>query len=105
MAELQDFKVVIRGPDGKYISGSTRDWGFAEERCRAIVFDYRAHRVEEQLDMIRQVYGLALEAVPLDPEEIYETCDRCKQLATPFRVYFDGRLFLCQACREAAAAA
>jgi formylmethanofuran dehydrogenase subunit E len=36
------------------------------------------------------------------PEEIYETCDRCKELFMPFMTFFDGKQFLCADCRSRA---
>jgi hypothetical protein len=101
MVDAQDIKVVIRSPDGLYVSGNPREWGLVEERCRAIIFDYHGHQVEQQIEMIRRLYGLVLEAEELAPQEIYETCDLCGQMALPSRMFFDGTQFLCPRCRPA----
>src|SRR6266513_6409050 len=95
----QDIKVVLRNPDGKYITGSAINWGFVEDRCRAKIFDYLSHRVEEQLEFLRRCHGLVLKAEPLPANEVYETCDRCNQLVIPLKTFFDGEKFLCPACR------
>jgi hypothetical protein len=100
MTGFEDIKVVIRGPDGKYIAGSPANWGFTADRGRALVFDYHAHQVAEQLEAIRRTHGIALEAVPLAPQEIYETCDQCERVAMPFTMFFDGSRFLCIDCRQ-----
>ena len=50
--------------------------------------------------MIGTTHGIALTAEPVPPEEIYETCDRCKDLFMPFMTFFDGKRFLCPDCRS-----
>ena len=91
-------KVRIRNSEGKYLAGRETGWAFSEDSSKAIVFDYVAHRVAEQLEIIRESQGLYLEAVQVDPEEILETCDACKRLVSPFNVVFDGNVFVCHEC-------
>jgi len=91
-------KVRIRNSEGKYLAGSDTDWGFSEDSSKALVFDYIAHQVEEQLEVIRQSQGLTLEAIEVDPREVLESCDLCRQLVSPFNVVFDGKTFRCLDC-------
>ena len=91
-------KVRIRNSDGKYLAGKDTGWGFSEDSSKALVFDYVAHHVAEQLEIIRQAQGLCLEAVEVDPKEVLESCDACQRLISPFNVVFDGKNFLCREC-------
>ena len=91
-------KVRIRNSEGKYLAGKETGWGFSEDASKAIVFDYVAHHVAEQLEIIRESQGLHLEAVQVDPQEVLETCDGCKRLLSPFSVLYDGDAFLCHEC-------
>jgi len=91
-------KVRIRNTEGKYLSGDLSDWGFSEDPSKGIVFDYLRHQVAEQLEQIRLTRGIVLEAVPVDPKEVFETCDQCKRFATAFGTFFDGNRFLCLEC-------
>jgi hypothetical protein len=100
--EPPDIKVVIRNPQGKYLAGNATNWFFTDERSAAIIFDYRADRVPEQLEQIRKAHGLALAADPVPLDEIYETCDRCQELFMPSMILFDGKRFLCAECRRRA---
>ena len=100
--ELQDYKVFIRGPRGKYLAQDANGLFFTEDRSAALVFDYRADAVAEQLEVIGRTYGIVLAADPVPPEEIYETCDRCQELFMPFMTFFDGKQFLCADCRRRA---
>ena len=52
--------------------------------------------------MIGKTYDIVLAADPVPPEEIYETCDQCKDLFMPFMTFFDGKQFLCADCRKRA---
>lgn len=95
-----DIKVFIQNPEGKYLAGEPSNWFFTEDRSLAIVFNYQADHVPEQLDIIRRTYGIELLVDPVPLEEIYETCDRCKELFMPVMTFFDGKLFLCPDCRK-----
>ena len=97
-------KVRIRNAAGQYLAGDPSNFGFSWDISRAIVFDYDGHRVAEQLEYIRASQGLALEVVPVDPREVYETCDRCERLMTSYTAYFDGAGFYCPDCRANAGA-
>ena len=91
-------KVRIRNSEGKYLAGKDTGWGFSDDQSKAIVFDYIAHHVAEQLDILRESQGLYLEAVQVDPKEVLETCDTCKRMVSPFSVVFDGNTFTCYEC-------
>jgi hypothetical protein len=102
LSEPQDHRVFIRNPRGKYLAQDANGLFFTEDRSAALVFDYRADAVAEQLEVIGKTYGIALAADPVPPEEIYETCDQCKDLFMPFMTFFDGKQFLCADCRRRA---
>ncbi len=99
---LPDLKVVIRDAHGKYLAQDDNGLFFTENRSAALVLDYRFDNIAEQLEIIRQTHGLVLTADPVPLEEIYETCDRCKELFMPFMTFFDGKRFLCADCRRRA---
>jgi hypothetical protein len=67
-----------------------------------MVFDYQGDAVQEQLEALGSTHGIALAADPVPPEEIYEKCDRCKDLFMPFMTFYDGKQFLCVECRRRA---
>ena len=94
-----DFRVVIRNPQGKYLTESPVGVFFSDDRSQATVFNFRSDQVQEQLDLILKTQGIALVADPVPLEEIYETCDRCKEMFMPSMTFFDGRRFLCPDCR------
>ena len=98
-----DIRVVIRNIQGKYLAQDANGLFFTEDRSAAIVLNYQLDHVPEQLEMIRQKHGMVLAADPVPAEEIYETCDRCKELFMPFMTFFDGKRFLCADCRQRAA--
>jgi len=98
--EPPDIRVFIRDARGKYLAQDTFGLFFTEDRSAALVFSYRSDSVAEQLELIGARHGLALAAEPVPPEEIYESCDRCRELFMPFMVFFDGRQFLCPDCRK-----
>ena len=100
--ELPDIKVFVRNARGKYLAQDANGLFFTEDRSAALVFNYRADSVPEQLEMIGTTHGILLAAEPVPPEEIYETCDRCKDLFMPFMTFFDGKRFLCPDCRRRA---
>lgn len=91
-------KVRIRNTEGKYLAGDDAGWAFSDDSSKALVFDYVAHHVAEQLEIIRRSQGLYLEAVEVDPKEVLETCDVCQELLSPFNVVFDGKAFRCREC-------
>jgi hypothetical protein len=95
-----DIRVVIRNTQGKYLAQDAYGLFFTEDRSAAIVLNYQLDHVPEQLEMIRQKHGMVLAADPVPAEEIYETCDRCKELFMPFMTFFDGKRFLCADCRR-----
>jgi hypothetical protein len=95
-----DIKVFIRNARGKYLAQDANGLFFTEDRSVAIVLSYRADCVPEQLELIGKTHGMALSADPVPPDEIYETCDRCKDLFMPFMIFFDGTRFLCADCRR-----
>jgi hypothetical protein len=75
-------------------------WAFTQDRAAARVFDYDSDRIEEQLGKLEREFGLILAAVPVDSRDRYEVCDRCGKPAPSFRTYYDGRRYLCPACRD-----
>jgi hypothetical protein len=97
-----DIKVFIRNARGKYLAQDANGLFLTEDRSAAMVFNYRSDRIPEQLQIIQKTRGIALAADPVPLEEIYETCDRCKELFIPFMLYFDGKQFLCADCRRRA---
>ena len=97
-----DIKVFIRNPAGKYLGQDANGLFFTDNRASALIFNYRGDSVTEQLEMIQRVHGIPLAADPVPPQEIYETCDRCKELFMPFMTFFDGKLFLCADCHRRA---
>jgi hypothetical protein len=99
MRELQEIKVVLQNPEGKYLSGSASNWRLTEDRASAIVFDFFAQRVELLAARLSERLGFRLEPVRLPPQEVYETCDACQCLVMPRQVFFDGRHFLCLDCK------
>jgi hypothetical protein len=98
--EPPDIKVFIRTARGKYLAEDANGLFFTENRAAAIILNYRADHVLEQLEMIGRTHGIVLAADPVPPEEIYETCDHCKELFMPFMTFFDGKQFLCADCRS-----
>jgi hypothetical protein len=98
--ELPDIRVVLRTAQGQYVASDANGVFFTNDRHAAIVLSYRADRVLEQMEAIQKHHGLLLAADPVPLEEIYETCDRCKELFMPFMTFFDGKGFLCADCRE-----
>ncbi len=98
--EVPDIRVVVRNAQGKYLAQDDYGLFFTEERIGALVFNYRSDGVADQLMVLQKTHGIALAAEPVPPEEIYEICDRCKDLFMPFMTYFDGKQFLCADCRR-----
>jgi hypothetical protein len=92
--------VRIRNAEGKYLGKAVESMDFYEDINKAIVFDCRRDRIEQQLELIRLTRGIALEIVPVDPKEIHETCDRCGKLVLSFQAFYDGDQYLCLECRR-----
>jgi hypothetical protein len=99
---LPDIKVFIRNAQGKYLAQDANGLFFTDDRTAAIVLNYEADEVPKQLEAIQKSQGVSLAADPVPLEEIYETCDRCKELFIPFMTFFDGKRFLCEDCRKSA---
>jgi hypothetical protein len=100
MGDVQNLKVRIRNEEGKYLSISLREVWFTDDPKKAQVFDYHRHHVAEQLQDLKTSCGMVLEAEPIEPTEIFESCDLCNRLAMPFFLFFDGKNFLCRDCRR-----
>lgn len=98
---LPDIKVFIRTAQGKYLAQDANGLFFTEDRSAAIVLNYEADEVPRQLEAIRQLQGVNLAADPVPLDEIYESCDQCKELFMPFMTFYDGKRFLCPDCRKA----
>jgi hypothetical protein len=103
-SSLPDIKVFIRNAQGKYLAQDANGLFFTDDRSVAIVLNYEADGVPKQLAAIQKAQGVSLAADPVPLEEIYETCDRCKELFIPFMTFFDGKRFLCADCRRAISA-
>ncbi len=102
--EPRDVKVFIRNAQGKFLAQDANGLFFTDDRSVAIVLNYEADEVPKQLAAIQKAQGVSLAADPVPLEEIYETCDRCKELFVPFMTFFDGKRFLCPDCRRALSA-
>lgn len=63
MAKFRDIKVVLRSPEGQYLSGGPSEWEFTNQLADAAIFNYLADQIEAQLETIRASQGVALEAV------------------------------------------
>ncbi len=100
--EPPDIKVFIHNTAGQYLAGGSTELFFTNDRSLALVLDYRADRVPEQLELIQKTHGITLVVDPVPLEDIYEMCDRCKDLFVPFMTFFDGKHFLCPDCRKLA---
>jgi len=97
-----DIKVFIKNAQGKYLAEDDHGLFFSADRKGALILNYRADQVEAQLESIQKAHGITLVPDPVPPEEIYETCDRCKELFLPLMTFFDGKTFLCPECRQRA---
>jgi hypothetical protein len=100
-SSLPDIKVFIRNTQGKYLGQDANGLFFTDDRSAAVVLNYEGDEVPKQLAAIQKSQGVALTADPVPLDEIYETCDRCKELFIPFMTFFDGKSFLCADCRRA----
>jgi hypothetical protein len=92
--------VRIRNAEGKYLARGAGEIEFCADIKRASIFDCRRDHIEQQLEYLRLTQGLVLNAEPVDPKEIHETCDRCGKLALSFQMFFDGKRYLCESCRH-----
>ena len=97
--EKHTTKVYIRGQDGAYLTGAGAEWEFTADRRKATVFDYLHDRIAEQLEGLRRDQGIVLVVEAVDPREIHESCDKCEQLVSPTKAFFDGTKFVCGDCR------
>ena len=95
-----DIRVFIRNAGGKYLAQDNNGLFLTDDRSAALIFNYQSDRVQEQIELIHKTHNVALAADPVPAAEIYETCDRCKDLFMPFMTYFDGKQFLCADCRK-----
>ena len=102
-SEAADFKVFLCNSRGMYLAQDDNGLFFSNDRSAAIILNFRADNVAAQLESLRQTHGVHLTADPVPIGEIYETCDRCKELFMPWMTYFDGKHFLCGDCRKLAA--
>lgn len=102
LEELADVRVLIVNAHGKYLAQDSHGVFFTNDRSAAMVLNYLADHVPEQLEQIRKRQGIVLQAVPVPPADIYESCDRCKELFMPSMTFFDGKSFLCPDCRKPA---
>jgi hypothetical protein len=96
-----DIRVMVRNAQGQYLAQDSGGVFFTGDRSRAAIFDLEGDQVEEQLSIIRETEGEVLLAEPVPLEELYERCDRCKDVFTPLMILFDGKRFLCADCRNA----
>ena len=102
-SEAADFKVFLCNARGMYLAQDDNGLFFSNDRSAAIVLNYKSDNVAAQLDSLRATHGVQLMADPVPVGEIYETCDRCKELFMPWMTFFDGKRFLCGDCRKLAA--
>ncbi len=100
MTDPRGIKVLLRTLDGRYLTGQPEAWSFTPFSAEARVFSYIADRIPEQLERLERDHGLVLLAVPVDPHDRYETCDRCGSRMLAFRAFFDGHEYLCPECRK-----
>lgn len=105
MTKLRDIKVVLRSPDGHYLSGGPSEWEFTDHLDQAAVFDYLADDIEGQLQRLRESPGIVLEALHVASRDLHETCDRCEESVPPTLAFFDGKQFLCPGCTDRRSAA
>jgi hypothetical protein len=99
MGNDENLKVRIRNAEGNYLTGDFKSLWFTDDPLKALVFDYWRHQVAQQIENLKEEIGITLEAEPIDPKEIYETCDGCNRLGMPFDLAFDGNRFLCDDCK------
>ena len=105
MNDREAVKVLIVNDDGLYLAGTAFEWEFTDDRSKARVFDYHADHVADRIELVRKAHGQTWIAVRMDPREVLEFCDRCGCRMRAFKMYFDGRQFLCSDCREVGAGA
>jgi len=101
MIEPHAIHVVLLNCEGKYLAGQAGAWSFSDHIDQARVFDYVADHIPQQLQILKHIHGILLDALPLDPRERFETCDRCGEHLLAFKIYFDGKEYLCPDCRTA----
>ncbi len=101
MGDDKGLKVRIRNAEGKFLILGYREVWFTGDPKRAQVFDYYRQDIAQQLEDLRESIGIVLEAEPISPNDIYETCDWCKHSAMPQHLFFDGQKYLCHECKAA----
>ncbi len=102
MSDPHAILVLICNADGQYLADSGGPGELTRDRTRAAIFDYLRDRVAERIEVANRVHGTAWKPVLADPREGFETCDRCGRRVFAFNAFFDGRQFLCPACRDCA---
>jgi len=100
--EAADIKVFLCNARGMFLAQDVNGLFFSNDRGAAIILNYRSDNVAQQLESLRQTHGVHLVADPVPVGEIYEICDRCKELFMPWMTFFDGKSFLCGDCRKLA---
>ena len=99
MNDPRGIKVGMRAAEGDYLTGVPPDWETNQNYLSAPASDYNRDRVAEQLELVRKVHGIVMEAAPLDSKRFFEVCDGCDQLVGPLMLFFDGERFLSPGCR------
>jgi hypothetical protein len=92
-------RVLLRNLNGEYLAGREGRWRLTRDRSLALVCDYLRDHVAEQLQRLQRTQGIVLAAEPVEPQDAYETCDRCARSLVFDDAYFNGREFLCPGCR------
>jgi hypothetical protein len=100
MAGPEQRKVVVRTPDGTYLSRGENGLRFVNDIYGAVLFEPKEDQMEELLLALQSLTGLVFEVVPLVVEEVFEPCDQCSRSFIPLQMFFDGQSFLCPECRK-----
>jgi hypothetical protein len=93
-------KVFIRNLVGEYLCRDGKQWCFTTDPTKAHIFDYRADKVAEQLELARRESGAIWVAVQVDAPDGAETCDGCGRKLRSTDIQFDGTRYLCPDCRK-----
>ncbi len=103
MNERRVIKVVLRCRDGRFLVSDGEQPALSNDLLKAAVFDGSVEEITELLGRMQAAHGLVFQAVPLDPWDLYETCDGCGRRIRSLRAFFDGQQLLCPECRAARA--